>query len=146
MAPTRELNPKGRLICHDPEVAGSKLWGAASQPCKVTLTRRRLRRRLSPRRYVASARALRNSGWVRYFVGIALIDIAAHRARNWALEAFAMLVLAGVVRESGAIPSFGDAYLDLLGAFVPFTLAALCLAALLWSRGAVESSPARHVG
>ena len=80
------------------------------------------------------------------FVGIALIAIASYRARSWALEAFALLVLAGVVRESGAIPSFGDAYLDLLGAFVPFTLAALCLAALAWSRGAVESSPARHVG
>ena len=26
MAPTRELNPTARLICHDPEVAGSKLW------------------------------------------------------------------------------------------------------------------------
>ena len=80
------------------------------------------------------------------FVGIALIAIASYRARNWAFEAFALLVLAGVIRESGAIPSFGDAYLDLLGAFVPFTLAALCLAALAWSRGAVESSPARHVG
>ena len=81
------------------------------------------------------------------FVGIALIAIASYRARSWGVEAFALLVLAGVVRESGAIPSFGDAYLDLLGAFVPFTLAALCLGARAWSRGTFESThPAKQLG
>ena len=68
------------------------------------------------------------------FVGGAFLAVDAYRARNWWLESFILLIVAGIVRESGAIPSFGDAYLDLLGAFVPFTLAALCLAVLGWSR------------
>jgi hypothetical protein len=59
----------------------------------------------------------------------------------WKLEAFALLLLAGIVRESGVIPSFGDAYLDLLGAFVPFTLAALVLTLAAWSRCRRARSP-----
>jgi hypothetical protein len=31
------------------------------------------------------------------------------------------------------IPPFGDAYVDLLGAFVPFTFAALYLCLIAWS-------------
>jgi hypothetical protein len=77
------------------------------------------------------------------FIGIGMLLVEAYRRKMWLLVAFGLLVLGGVIRESGAIPSFGDAYLDLLEAFVPFTLAATCLGLLAWSRAAVLR-PARQ--
>ena len=77
------------------------------------------------------------------FVGAAFLAVDAYRARNWWLESFILLIVAGIVRESGASPSFGDA-LDLLGAFVPFTLAAVCLAVLGWSRTRPMPAEAPH--
>jgi hypothetical protein len=68
--------------------------------------------------------------YIPLFVGATFVAVNAYRCRSWWLESFILLIVAGIVRESGAIPSFGDAYLDLLGAFVPFTLAALCLVVL----------------
>jgi hypothetical protein len=70
------------------------------------------------------------------FVGLALIAIRALRVGDSRLGAFALLIFVGVIRESGVIPSFGDAYLDLLAAFVPFTLAAMLLCLIAWSASA----------
>lgn len=47
-------------------------------------------------------------------------------ARPW-LAAFAAFVLVGVLREATIIPSTDETLLDLLLAFVPFTVAVLCL-------------------
>jgi hypothetical protein len=68
------------------------------------------------------------------YVGLVLVAVESWRGPNRSLAAFALLLLVGIIRESGAIPSFGDAYLDLLGAFVPFALAALVLTHAAWSR------------
>jgi hypothetical protein len=43
------------------------------------------------------------------FVGATFLAADAYRARNWWLESFILLIVAGIVRESGVIPSFGQA-------------------------------------
>jgi hypothetical protein len=68
--------------------------------------------------------------YLPFFVGTALVAIDAVRTPRWPLAVFGLFIFLGNVRESGTI-SLGDPYVNLLAAFVPFTLAALVLA--LWT-------------
>ena len=61
-------------------------------------------------------------------LGIALRSKdSALRWQSISFDVFAALVLVGMLREATLIPASGDSLVDLLVAFVPFTMGGVCL-------------------
>ncbi|HEY6283249.1 MAG TPA: hypothetical protein VIW22_04920 [Nitrososphaerales archaeon] len=53
-------------------------------------------------------------------------DITVRKHSLW-LALFFIAIIAGVLKESNAIPSLGDPLVDMLVAFIPFTVGSLCI-------------------